>query len=189
MASPRSLVPIVAFSLVLAACSSGTAEEAASSSSSTSTTATTTTTVPAATTLPETTTTTSGLHASAVIVAVQQELTALGFFDDAIDGVPGPKTVTAITAFQSDAGIAADGEYGSETAAALAKALQADADFVKEIQHDLAEAGLYSGKEDGVYGSGTRRAVEELQEDCDLVAEPDGQFTPLTHVCLERALS
>lgn len=180
----RSLALVV----VLAACSNADpAEEttlATTAPSSTVTTSTTTTT----TAPPVTTSTSEPLRAAAVFAAVQQELAALGYYDGPVDGIYGPKTAEAVRAFQRDAGITVDGEYGPETAGALAEALEADEDFVRSIQEDLATLGLYPGPVDGDYGKGTRRAVTALQEDCDLIDHPDGRFTPLTHVCLERAL-
>jgi peptidoglycan hydrolase-like protein with peptidoglycan-binding domain len=114
------------------------------------------------------------------------ELTALGFFEGPSDGILGPATEEAIKAFQTDAGITADGQYGPETYIALADALEADTDFVTEVQKDLMEIKLYPGPDDGDYGSGTVKAVEALQENCKM--NVDGRFTPKTHVCLEQEM-
>ncbi|MFE5795002.1 peptidoglycan-binding protein [Streptomyces sp. NPDC056503] len=56
---------------------------------------------------------------------VQEALTALGFGPGAVDGLDGPKTRAATTAFQSSQGLAQDGICGSATRAALATALRA----------------------------------------------------------------
>jgi peptidoglycan hydrolase-like protein with peptidoglycan-binding domain len=114
---------------------------------------------------------------------IQQELIALGYFDGEPDGILGPATQDAIKAFQTDAGITADGEYGPETYAALADALEADSEVVTALQEDLMDLKLYPGPADGDYGSGTIKAVEALQAKCDMTV--DGRFDPKTHVCLE----
>jgi peptidoglycan hydrolase-like protein with peptidoglycan-binding domain len=181
---------VVACGLVLAACGGGddaAAETSSTTASPTTTQATATTTTAAATTT--TTTTEPELTATALTAAIQAQLRALGFLDGAIDGIYGPLTTAAVTAFQEDAGITADGEYGPATEDALVEAVQADKDFVEGIQEDLKEAGLYSGPVDGDYGSGTEKAVTALQEECDLEPPADGRFTPLTQVCLELALT
>lgn len=193
MWSGRSTTFLVVLALVLAACSSS-GEPATSSTVTSTTVAATTTTVPivaVSTTVTTTTvarTTTSRPHATALTVAVQLELAALGYFDDAVDGIYGPVTEQAVRRFQKAAGITVDGRYGPETASALAKALEKDKAFVEKIQKDLAKLGLYSGPIDGDYGAGTTAAVKTLQKRCDLAPTVDGHFTPITHVCLDQAL-
>lgn len=186
----RSLTSVVAVVLALTACSSGDDEPAADET--TTTTGATTSTTQASTTTTLATTTTSTVAASegatALVSAIQQQLQALGYFDGVTDGIYGPVTAAALMEFQTDVGIAADGEYGPETYSALAVAVEKDADYVTDVQEGLKELGLYSGRVDGQYGPGTKKAVEALQEDCDLPLEVDGRLTPLTHVCLEQAL-
>lgn len=190
----RSLTSVVAVVLALGACSSGdddsaTDETTTTTGATTSPTATATTTT-TTTTLATTTTTTVAPSegATALVSAIQQQLQALGYFDGVTDGIYGPVTAAALTEFQTDAGITADGEYGPETYSALAVAVEKDADYVSDVQEGLNELGLYTGRIDGQYGTGTMRAVEALQEDCDLPIEADGRLTPQTHVCLEQAL-
>lgn len=189
MSDRRGVVFAVGLALVLAGCGSSSDE----TTTTTSTTFPTETTVAVATTLPpetttsSTTTTTSPFGGATLLTSViQQELTALGYFEGAPDGILGPMTVEAITAFQTDAGITADGAYGPETYAALADALEADPDFVEGVQEDLVELKVYPGPVDGDYGSGTQRGVEALQEDCGI--DVDGRFAPYTHVCLEEQM-
>ena len=194
MRSVRHTTMLAVLAIVLAACSGGEGE-AGTTTSTTEPPAPTTTTRPPATTQPPaattttiaTTTTRSGPVATATTTVVQIQLTALGYYEGDTDGVAGPITVAAIEAFQEDAGITVDGEYGPETAEALADAVEADTDFVESIQEDLTELGLYSGPIDGDYGSGTVAAVEKLQEQCDI--EVDGRFTVKTHLCLIDALA
>lgn len=55
--------------------------------------------------------------------AYQERLRALGYFEVGTpDGLPGPRTVTAVTAFQRDAGLPATGELDRETRDAMAVA-------------------------------------------------------------------
>ena len=181
---------VAALALVLGACGSGSDDTTTTTTSTTfptQSTATTSTTAAQATTSSTATTTTSPYGGATLLTQViQQELRALGYFEGGTDGILGPETVEAITAFQTDAEITADGAYGPETYAALADALEGDPAIVEVIQEDLMELKLYPGPADGDYGSGTVKGVEALQEDCGIDA--DGRFTPYTHVCLEQAL-
>jgi peptidoglycan hydrolase-like protein with peptidoglycan-binding domain len=173
--------------VLLAAC--GAAGSSTTTTTTTTEAAATTTTSQTTTTLPATTTSTIDPDlppASLLITYVQIHLTVLGYFDGGFDGIPGPVTVAAIREFQTDAGVTVDGEFGPETQGALATAVQGNTDFIEDVQEGLAELGMYSGTVDGSYGQGTRSAVEELQESCDL--EADGTFTVLTHICLDEAL-
>jgi peptidoglycan hydrolase-like protein with peptidoglycan-binding domain len=188
----RNLTAVMALSLVLATCSSGS-DDAPADDTTTTTAGPATTTTQATTTTGATTTTSTTIGpaegATALVSAIQQQLQALGYFEEPIDGIYGPMTAEVLSEFQADAGITVDGEYGPETYDALANAVQRNAEYVTEVQEGLQELGLYSGRADGQYGSGTKEAVEALQEQCDLEPEVDGRMTPLTHVCLEQALA
>jgi cytochrome c2 len=52
---------------------------------------------------------------------IQRQLSRLGFFHHAVTGVYGPVTTAAVTAFQRSAGLTADGLWGPQTAAAVAR--------------------------------------------------------------------
>jgi peptidoglycan hydrolase-like protein with peptidoglycan-binding domain len=190
MSDRRGPAIVVMLALVLAACGSSGDDTTTTTSTTfpTETTATTTTlATPTTATTSSTTTTTSPYGGATLLTTViQQELTALGYFEGAADGILGPMTVEAISAFQTDAGITVDGAYGPETYEALADAMEADPDIVEAIQEDLMELRLYPGPADGDYGAGTLRAVEGLQAKCEI--EVDGRFTPYTHVCLEQEM-
>lgn len=49
---------------------------------------------------------------------------------------------------------------------------------VRQVQRKLRELGLYSGSVDGVYGTGTQKAVKQFQKNCGLTA--DGIAGPKT---------
>ena len=53
------------------------------------------------------------------VKAIQTQLEGAGFSPGAIDGIYGPKTASAVNAFQTAAGITADSVFGPETAGAL----------------------------------------------------------------------
>ncbi len=183
----RLYLAVMALGVVAASCSGGSdATESSTTSPSTTVVATTTTQAPISTTTtaPITTTThvDSSIPATATIVVVQGDLTILGYFDGAIDGIAGKETQAAITEFQADAGIEADGEYGPITDAAMAEALAADEGYVTELQEFLVDEKLYGGPVDGDYGKGTTRAVEKFQESCDV--EPTGTLNIATRLCL-----
>jgi len=188
MRSVRVSMVVIALALVATACGG---DDSADTTTTSSLAPVTTTAAPSTTAAPVTTTTTEAPRpqATALVAAIQLELTILGYYEDLVDGIYGPATVEALTAFQTDAGITADGQYGRETYAALAAALQADEEFVTSLQEDLTELELYSGDITGEYDEATEAAVVTLQEDCVHEPEPDGVFTPLTHVCLLEALN
>ncbi len=190
MRSVRVSIVVIALALVATACGGDDSADTTTSSSS-SLAPVTTTSAPTTTAAPVTTTTTSAPRpqATALVAAIQLELQILGYSEDPPDGIYGPATVDALTAFQTDAGITADGQYGTETYGALAAALEADEEFVTSLQEDLTELELYTGDITGEYDEATEAAVVTLQEDCVHEPEPNGRFTPLTHVCLLEALN
>lgn len=89
---------------------------------------------------------------------VQYDLRGLDYYSDTVDGVYGPNTRAAVTAFQRDNCLTVDGQYGSQTEAALLAK-------VKAVQ---AKAGT---GQDGLYGSGTTAAVKSWQSAHGLTAD------------------
>jgi peptidoglycan hydrolase-like protein with peptidoglycan-binding domain len=178
------IVVAVLMALVLSACGGDSADEVTTTTGVVTTVPTTTiaTTTSAATSSTTTTTTSSGETATTTTVVVQQDLTVLGYFEGTIDGIAGEETRSAIAAFQTDAGIEADGEYGPVTDAALYPELQKNTGYVELLQEDLEDLGFYSGPIDGDFGKGTKAAVEKLQASCEL--EETGELEIATRVCL-----
>jgi len=136
------------------------------------------------------------------VKAVQKRLKELGYLNDTADGVFGPKTEAAVKAFQKRNGLTADGVVGTATRAKLdsssAKAVSSSTTTttatdntlrsgskgseVKELQQRLKELGYYTGSVDGVYGSGTIKAVRAFQERNRLTV--DGVAGPSTQKVL-----
>lgn len=174
---------VLALALVTAACGSGADDTTTTTSTTVVAAPQSSTTTTTSTTLPSTTSTTDEhLTATSTIVVVQQDLRALGYFDGVIDGIEGVETQAALKKFQSDEDLVADGRFGSKTDAALAPRLQADEEYVEHVQDTLIELEFYTGKADGTYGSGTKKAIKRLQKSCEL--EETGELDINTRLCL-----
>jgi peptidoglycan hydrolase-like protein with peptidoglycan-binding domain len=182
----RVSAAIMAFGIVAASCAGSDSQEPTTSSVATtvSTAPQTTSTSSTSTTLPPTTTEAphSGLSATTTITLVQSELKLLGYFEGSVDGIPGDVTQAALKAFQADAGIEVDGQFGPETDGKLAAVLEKNESYVTDIQEHLAELKLYSGPIDGDYGEGTTHAIEAFQKSCEL--EETGTLNVATRLCL-----
>ena len=113
---------------------------------------------------------------------LQQRLKDLGYYSGDVDGQYGTGTQTAVTAFQNQHGLKADGVAGEQTLAILySESAQtfvptptpsatpamlssgSSGDEVKALQSRLQQLGFYSGVLDGDYGKGTRAAVKLFQ--------------------------
>ena len=113
---------------------------------------------------------------------LQQRLKDLGYYSGDVDGQYGTGTQTAVTAFQAQHGLKADGVAGEQTLAILySESAQtfvptptpsatpamlssgSSGDEVKALQSRLQQLGFYSGVLDGDYGKGTRTAVKLFQ--------------------------
>lgn len=67
--------------------------------------------------------------------------------------------------------------YSGESVSVLSK-LGSRGDEVRKIQKKLKELGYYKGSVDGIYGSGTQKAVKAFQKNCGITA--DGIAGPKT---------
>ena len=118
------------------------------------------------------------------------------------DGVFGPATKQAVGTFQGRVGLATTGEVDATTAKALSDRVSAagsggsaapastpggvvglargaKGDLVKKVQQRLVELGVYlAGGADGIFGSGTQKAVTQFQRWNRL--EVTGTVTPAT---------
>ncbi len=138
--------------------------------------------------------------------ALQKRLITLGYLKGTADGDFGTATKTAVTAFQQNNGLKADGIAGTATQNKLyaGDAVPASGssggnstvppssgngtyttlrdgdsgDNVRRLQEKLKELGYYTGTVDGKYGSGTVTAVLSFQSMSGLTA--DGVAGPAT---------
>jgi murein DD-endopeptidase MepM/ murein hydrolase activator NlpD len=117
--------------------------------------------------------------ASADVAALQVALRAAGTDPGTVDGVTGPRTRTAIRAFQARRHLAVDGVAGPRTRAALgrrwtrdlgARALSVGArgSDVAALQFLLQARGFGPGTVDGDFGPGTIAAVRRYQQSARL---------------------
>ena len=134
---------------------------------------------------------------------VQGRLVALGFHLDPqeIDAsTVGASTAAAVRAFQQERGLLVDGLVGGETWDELEEAGHSlgdrllhlrrpplRGDDVRALQRRLNLLGFDPGREDGIYGEQTARAVHDFQVNVGLDA--DGIGGPTTLDALDRLLA
>ena len=113
------------------------------------------------------------------IRGIQRELLAHGYSAGQVDGKAGPRTRTAIRAYQKAAGLTVDGRPTQRLLDHLKFALPKVYRFgepvmghVLDVQRELAERGYYLGPHDGIVGPATRRAVSSFQRDARLAQDP-----------------
>ncbi len=102
---------------------------------------------------------------------IQERLIELGLLDEDATGYFGPKTESAVMAFQDAAGVKADGVVGDKTRELLFSGFKSDSlipgmkgSDVEKLQKRLKELGYYSGPITGLYGQLTGKAVEYFQK-------------------------
>ena len=120
------------------------------------------------------------------VIALQQDLTALGYYYGDISGHYGSLTQAAVKKFQKAKGISPDGIAGTSTLNAIAKALGGSGSgtssttalregdsgsAVLELQTMLKELGYYYGSLTGSFGSLTKTAVRKFQDDNSLTVD------------------
>lgn len=127
------------------------------------------------------------------VTRLQTRLKELGYYTDAVDGQFGPGTRTAVTEFQRQNDLSADGIVGTETSALLysdaAKVAVTSAPTdvptptpdtfsIAAMQQRLADLGYYTGTVDGLSGPATKKAITLFQQQHGLTA--DGIYGPAT---------
>jgi peptidoglycan hydrolase-like protein with peptidoglycan-binding domain len=124
------------------------------------------------------------------VTALQNKLKAAGFNPGTVDGAFGPKTETAVKAFQKARGLASDGVVGPKTWSALNKAGAssggsgpvlregAQGEPVRALQKRLNALGFNAGSADGAFGPKTEAAVKAFQKAKGLAS--DGVVGPKT---------
>ncbi|MCU1430087.1 MAG: putative peptidoglycan-binding protein [Actinomycetia bacterium] len=127
---------------------------------------------------------------------LQERLNAAGH-PVTVDANFGPATEAAVRAFQTDRRLRADGISGPQTFSALVEAgfqlgdrmlylrqPMLRGDDVTELQRRLNGLGFDAGREDGILGPETERAIRQFQRDARLI--PDGVFGPETRTRLQN---
>jgi N-acetylmuramoyl-L-alanine amidase len=129
------------------------------------------------------------------VADVQARLRALGLEIDDKPGYFGPSTTTAVQTFQQRRGVLADGILGPNTWSELVEASWRLGDRALYLRHPLMRGddvltlqlrlnalGFDAGREDGIFGADTHRAVHAFQKEYD--APEDGIVGPITFEAL-----
>ena len=127
---------------------------------------------------------------------VQQRLVAAGVMV-AVDGEYGEQTARGVREFQEQRGLRVDGICGPETWGGLIESgfslgdrllylcqPMLRGDDVAELQHRLNALGFHAGREDGILGPDTERAIAAFQRDAGLATDKVGG--PATLAALGR---
>ena len=126
---------------------------------------------------------------------LQQALADAGYYDAKVDGVYGPKTVTAVEALQKANGLPQTGTLDkatekalrSELAAKGGAAAQEETASTAAVQQTLTLAGYWDGPVDGVWTDELTKALEELQG--DLGVKVTGTVDAATIAAVEKAIA
>ena len=111
------------------------------------------------------------------VKALQRKLKRLGYLDGDADGIYGQQTATAVKAFQKEEKLSTSGAVDEKTLSHLNEVYANETDELSlgargrkviRLQNRLLLHGYDPGLVDGVYGDGTRRAVEALQSKAEL---------------------
>lgn len=94
---------------------------------------------------------------------LQRALIGLGYLNGAADGSYGSKTAAAVREYQRDYGLSADGNAGKKTMTSIKNAVVA-------LQSDLTRKGYDANGIDGVFGGGTTSAVKAYQRAAGVTA-------------------
>ncbi len=106
------------------------------------------------------------------VTELQRKLKRLGYLDGEADGIYGQQTASAVKLFQKEEKLTANGVVDEKTLSHLNEVYANETDElslgskgrkVVRLQNRLLLHGYDPGLVDGVYGNGTRMAVEKLQ--------------------------
>ncbi|HET7577718.1 MAG TPA: peptidoglycan-binding protein [Bacillales bacterium] len=136
-----------------------------------------------------------GEHGHAV-KPLQHQLKNYSYYHDKIDGIFGPHTQKAVSAFQNDYGLDTDGIAGQKTIHTLKQVKSFQHTYrhaplldrgdqgkaVKTLQTQLKDLQYYPGDLDGIFGPVTEDAVKSFQKANDLAV--DGIAGPHTYKAL-----
>ncbi len=114
-----------------------------------------------------------GSNSTVAVKNVQTLLKNLGYYTGKISGKYDNATVAAVKSFQKYNELKVDGKVGEDTLSRLSSSAAVPAPTskkdsysvdTKHIQERLQYYGYYTGKVDGIYGSGTIAAVKAFQK-------------------------
>lgn len=125
-----------------------------------------------------------------MIVSVQRELSQRGYYDGALDGLPGPRTEQAIKEFEQNNGLRVTGEPNEQLLNQIRKARHRSeitgsiprvednkqSTQVLNAQRALARLGYGPLKFSGVHDPATRAAIERFERDWGFPVT--GEITP-----------
>ena len=133
--------------------------------------------------------------ASAYTTALQQDLSAVGRYTGAVDGIYGPETVGAVEALQQANGLSVTGTVDKATAEALQAELaklagasaQGTVAATAAVQQTLKLVGFWDGPVDGVWTPELTDAVIAFQT--ELGVEPTGTVDAVTVNAFKEAIA
>ena len=133
--------------------------------------------------------------ASAYTTALQQDLSAVGRYTGAVDGIYGPETVGAVEALQQANGLSVTGTVDKATAEALQAELaklagasaQGTVAATAAVQQTLKLVGFWDGPVDGVWTPELTDAVIAFQT--ELGVEPTGTVDAVTVNAFKAAIA
>ena len=133
--------------------------------------------------------------ASAYTTALQQDLSAAGYYTGAVDGIYGPETVAAVEALQQANGLSVTGTVDKATAEALQAELaqlagasaQGTVAATAAVQQTLKLVGFWDGPVDGVWTPELTDAVMAFQT--ELGVEPTGTVDAVTVNAFKAAIA
>ena len=130
---------------------------------------------------------------------LQQQLTQVGVYSGPITNTFGPLTQAAVTSFQENNGLSADGVVGEKTQALLTSKISENTTSpststsndnnlstqqIGNYQKQLFTLGYYQGTVDGVIGTGTVNALKQFQAEKNL--QVTGTFDSATMEALKE---
>lgn len=132
---------------------------------------------------------------TAYTAALQEGLSAVGYYGGPIDGVYGPETVTAVEDLQAANGLPTTGTVDKATADALQKELEALGGAAAQqsvattaaLQQTLKLVGFWDGPVDGEWSPELTEALQEFQ--VELGVEPTGNVDAATIIAFEQAIA
>lgn len=128
-------------------------------------------------------------------LALQQSLTAAGYYQGAVDGVYGPTTVDAVKTLQRAHGLPVTGTVDKATDSALQADLQAKGGAAAQdavastaaVQQTLKIAGYWTGPVDGKWTPALTEALKSFQT--KLGVKPSGTVDAATIAALEHSIA